>query len=189
MHNKTSSFFIKIMLALFISLSLHANIKQDMFTLYQNERYDEVCRAGFNSFKKLQKDEEFVSIYAFSCLYADYIDRLSIPIAILKHSKEARANSSYLSVILMQKKLLYHALIDGYDLSAFNLPTTNYVLSKVFDLYASLGKHEPRNFYLFEDKKDKKIMYKLYIKKDKKLRKIVIEEFYDSISIKQHIYW
>jgi len=69
------------------------------------------------------------------------------------------------------------------------LPTTDYVLSKVFDLYASLGDHDSRTFYLFDDKNDKKLTYKLYLTKDDKLSKIVIEEFYDTIIIKQHVYW
>ncbi len=178
-----------IIIAIFMTLYLHADLKQDMFNLYQNEKYENVCSIGFNNFNDFRKDEEFVSLYAFSCLNSDYIDRLSIPIAILKYSPESRANSAYFSVILMQKKLLYHALIDHYVLSSLDLPTTDYILSKVFDLYASLGEHDRRAFYLFEDKDDKKLTYKLYLTKDDELSKIVIEEFYDTINIKRHVYW
>ena len=180
---------MKIIIALLMFHSLYADIKQNMFNLYQNKKYERVCTIGFDNFKRYRKDEEFISLYAFSCLNSDYIDRLAIPIAILKFSEESRANSAYFSVILMQKKLLYHALLDDYDLSSLNLPTTEYVLSKVFDLYTKLGKHEKRAFYLFEDENDKKLTYKLYIQKDKKLNKIVIEEFYDTITIKRHVYW
>jgi len=180
---------MKILLILLFTLSLYADIKQNMFNLYQNEKYEEVCSIGFNNFKKHKKDEEFISLYAFSCLNSDYIDRLAIPIALLKHSRESRANSAYFSVILMQKKLLYHALIDSYNLSSLNLPTTDYVLSKVFDFYSKLGIHDARAYYLFEDKNDKKLTYKLYLEKDSKLSKIVIEEFYDTITIKRHVYW
>ena len=52
-------------------------------------------------------------------------------------------------------------LLDNYDLSSLNLPTTDYVLSKVFDLYAKLDNHENRAYYLFEDEKDNKLTYKL----------------------------
>jgi hypothetical protein len=180
---------MKIIIALLISFSLYAGIKQNMFNLYQNKKYEKVCSIGFDNFKRYRKDEEFVSLYAFACLNSDYIDRLAIPTAILKFSEESRANSAYFSVILMQKKLLYHALLDDYDLSELDLPTTDYVLSKVFDLYTKLGKHEKRAFYLFEDENDKKLTYKLYIQRDKKLSKIVIEEFYDTITIKRHVYW
>ncbi len=180
---------MKIIIAIFISLYLYGDVKQDMFNLYQNQKYENVCSIGFNNFNNFKQDEEFVSLYAFSCLNSDYIDRLAIPIALLKFTPEARANSAYFSVILMQKKLLYHALVDNYNLSVLELPTTDYVLSKVFDLYTNLGEHAPRAFYLFEDKNNKKLTYKLYLNKDEKLSKIVIEEFYDTMIVKQHIYW
>jgi len=180
---------MKLLLLFLLVANLSADIKHDMFTLYQNKKYEKVCNIGINNFKQNKKDEEFVSLYAFACLKSDYIDRLAVPTVVLKFSKESRANAAYFSVILMQKKLLYHALVDNYDLSKFSLPTTDYVLSKVFDLYAKLGKHEPRAFYLFEDPNDAKLTYKLYLSRDFKLNKIVIEEFYDTISIKRHIYW
>ena len=180
---------MKIAFLLFLTISLYANIKQDMFNLYQNKKFEDVCQQGFDNFKAHKQDEEFVSLYAFACLKSDYIDRLAVPVAVLKFSEEARANSAYFAVILMQKKLLYHALVDNYDLSTFRLPTTDYVLSRVFDLYAKLGKHEPRAFYLFEDPNDHKLTYKLYISRDYKLDKIVIEEFYDTMTIKRHVYW
>ncbi len=180
---------MKLLLILFISLNLFANIKKDMLNLYKNENYKRVCKIGFDNFIQNKKDEEFVSLYAFGCLKSDYIDRLSIPIALLKYSKEARSNSAYFSIILMQKKLLYHALLDNYKLSSLNLPTTDYVLSKVFDSYVSLGEHKNKPFYIFKDKINKKITYKLYLLKDSNPQKIVIEEFYDTIPTKRHIYW
>jgi len=180
---------MKIFLILFITINLYADIKQDMMNLYQNKKYEEVCNLGFSNFKHYRQNEEYISLYAFACLNADYIDRLSIPIATLKFSKESRANSAYLSVILMQKKLLYHALVDHYDIFSLKLPSTDYILSKVFDLYVKLGKHDLRAFYLFDDEEDSKLTYKLYLIKDEKLSKIVIEEYYNSVSLKRHIYW
>ncbi|WP_373036021.1 hypothetical protein [Sulfurimonas sp.] len=180
---------MKILLILLLYIGLYADIKQNMFNLYQNKKYEDACRIGFNSLKRHLRDEEFISLYAFSCLNSDYIDRLAAPVALLKFSRESRANSAYFSIILMQKKLLYHALVDKYDLSSLNLPTTDYVLSKVFDFYAKLGAHEPRAFYLFEDKDDKKLTYKLYLDKKTKVKKMVIEEFYDTIALRRHVYW
>jgi hypothetical protein len=177
------------MLFILISINIYASTKQDMFNLYQNKKYEDVCKIGFDNFRQNKADEEFISIYAFACLYSDYIDRLAIPVAMLKFSSESRANSAYFSVILMQKKLLYHAMVDGYDLSSMDIPTTDYVLSKVFDLYSKLPKHTPRAFYLFEDPHNKKLTYKLYLSKSDRLNKMVIEEFYDTITIKRHVYW
>ncbi|WP_428737150.1 hypothetical protein [Sulfurimonas sp.] len=180
---------MKILLILFLSLNIYASVKQDILNLFQNKKYEDACNIGFDNFARYTKDEEYLSIYAFSCLKADYIDRLALPIAMLKFSQESRSNSAYFSVIFMQKKLLYHALLDDYDLSEFNLPTTDYVLSKVFELYAKLGKHNKRTLYIFDDTSNEKISYKLYLEKDYKIPKMVIEEYYDTILIKRHIYW
>ena len=180
---------MKIVLILFLSLSLYADVKQNMFNLYQNKKYEDVCNIGFNNFKYYREDEEYISLYAFACLKSDYIDRLSIPTAMLKFTREARSNSAYFSVILMQKKLLYHALIDNYNISSLKLPTTDYVLSKIFDLYVKLDDKKQQAFYLFEDENNKKLTYKLYVVKDDRLSKMVIEEYYDSVTIKRHVYW
>lgn len=180
---------MKLLLLLVLSINLYANTKQKMFNLYQNNKYEKVCNMGYDNFKHNNKDEEYISLYAFACLKSDFLDRLSTPIAMLKYSEEARANAAYFSVILMQKKLLYHSLVDGYNLQELELPTTSYVLSRVFDFYSKIGSHESRLFYLFEDKDDPKLSYKLYLSKGKKIDKIIIEEFYDSIIIKKHIYW
>ena len=180
---------MRLLILLLLITNIYADVKQEMFGLYQNKKFAKVCTMGFDNFGKYKRDEEFVSLYAFSCLNSDYIDRLAVPTAVLKFSEEARANSAYFSVILMQKKLLYHSLLDGYELSKLKLPTTNYVLSKVFNLYTKLGKHDNRAFYIFQDPKDKKLTYKLYLTKDYKITKMVIEEFYDTMLIKRHIYW
>jgi hypothetical protein len=180
---------MKIILILLLTLTVYANTKQKMFKLYQDQKYTKACNLGFRHFNKNDKDEEYISLYAFSCLKADFIDRLSIPTAMLKFSKEARANSAYFSVIMMQKKLLYHSLIDGYDISNLNMPTTDHVLSKVFDFYTKLGKHKTKDLYIFKDKINKNLSYKLYIIKNERLSKMVIEELSDNKIIKKHLYW
>jgi len=178
-----------IVTILFFTSTLFADVKQDMFHLYKSEKYKEACQIGYDNLEENKRDEEYVSLFAFACLYSDYIDRLSAPAALLKLTKESRANSAYFAIIVMQKKLLYHSLVDGYELSKFVLPTTNYVLSKVFDAYTKLGKHKPKKFYFFKDPEDEKITYKLYLSKDYKINKMIIEEYYDTIAIKRHEYW
>lgn len=168
---------------------LYADIKTSIYRLYQDKSYKKACQKGLNVFHKYRKDEEFVSLYAFSCLKADYIDRLSIPIAVLHKTKESRSNAAYFSVILMQKKLLYHSLIDGYRLNALKLPTTDNILSIVYELYSSLENKTKQNSYILKDSKNEKISYKLYIKNSPKAKKMVIEEHYDKIMTHRHIYW
>ncbi len=180
---------MKIFIALLLAFSLHADAKKELLHLFQNKQYEEACNFGFKNFSDNSKDEEYVSLYSFSCLNIDYIDRLSVAITTLKYSKEGRANASYFSTILLQKKLLYHAMLDDYDITSLNLPKTDYVLSKVFDFYTKKTDSEKKEYYIFEDENDAALKYKLYILKDGKIDKVVIEEFYNSVSIKKHIYW
>jgi hypothetical protein len=169
--------------------NIYASVEERMLSLYQEKKYKASCRLGFEHFLEFKQDEAAISLYGFSCLKSDYIDRLAIPITALKYSKEARANAAYFSAILMQKKLLYHALIDNYSLAGLNLPTTDYVLSRVFDLYAQIKSPSKQEYYIFQDPADEKRSYKLYIIKDRKIYKMVIEEFYDTILQQRHIYW
>ena len=70
---------MKLLLINLLSISIFANeMKQNMFNLYQNKKYKEVCTLGFDNFKNYTKDEEFISLYAFSCLNSDYIDNLTL---------------------------------------------------------------------------------------------------------------
>ncbi len=180
---------MKLILLFLLSLNIYASVQQDMLGLYQNKKYEDACNIGFDNFGRFKRDEDFLSLYAFSCLEADYIDRLALPIAMLKSSNEARANSAYLSIIFMQKKLLYHALVDNYKLAELRLPTTEHIISKVFDMYAKLGKHEKRMLYIFDDSKNAKVSYKLYLEQDYRIPKMIIEEYYDALLVKRHIYW
>ena len=180
---------MKIILIFLISINLFADIKYDMLNLYKNKEYSKACAVGFKNLYHHTKDEVFLSLYSFSCLQSDYINRLAVPITLLHKSKESRSNSTYFAVVLMQKKMLYHALVDNYDISSLNMPSTDYVLSKVFDLYSQLKNHKPKDFYIFNDKNNKNISYKLYLLHENKLNKMVIEEFYDKILVKRHIYW
>lgn len=180
---------MKIAIALLLAFSLYADTKEELLYLFQNKQYEEACNLGFKNFSDNSKDEEYVSLCSFACLNIDYIDRLSVAITTLRYSKEARANASYFSTILLQKKLLYHAMLDGYDISSLNLPKTDYVLSKVFDLYIKKTNGEKKKYYIFEDEENAALKYKLYVLKDGKIDKVVIEEFYNSVSTQKHIYW
>jgi len=177
-----------LLISIFFSV-LQADIKTDLYHLYQDKFYEKACKVGLKQFQKYRKDEEFVSLYAFSCLKADQIDRLAVPISILKHSEEARSNAAYFSVILMQKKLLFHSLVDNYKLIELSLPKTDHVLSKVYDLYSKVDYQRKRSHYSYIDPDNNKISYKLYIKNSNKDKKMVIEEYYDTIMTHRHVYW
>ena len=153
--------FISLFIILFSTS--YADIKVSLYHLYQDKQYEEACQEGLKVFNQYREDEEFVSLYAFSCLKADRIDRLAVPISILNDSKEARSNAAYFSVILMQKQLLLHSLVDGYKLSELKLPKTAHVISNVYELYSKIDNERKRNHYTLIDTKNNKISYKLYI--------------------------
>lgn len=178
-----------LFLIFLFTISLFADAKFEMLKLYQEKQYLKACKKGLTEFRKYRKDEEFISLYAHSCLQSDYIDRLAVPISALKKSEDSRANAAYFSVILMQKKLLLHALVDGYDLKSVRLPTTDYVLSKVFDLYTKDPHPENEVYHTYADPEKPLLTYRLYTEKKGVISKMIIEEYYDTMLLKRHIYW
>ncbi len=175
-----------VLLTLLVTLSLFADLKHQLFNLYQNKEYSKVCTIGINGINKYREDEDYISIYAFGCLYSDNIDQLAVPITLLKSSEESRTNAAYLSTILMQKKLLLNALVDNISLSSFILPSTDYILSKVFSLYSKEKVDIGKKIF---DTQDTRKYYILKIRKTNNKNIIVIEEYYDKILTSRHLYY
>jgi hypothetical protein len=174
-------------LFLLLSLSLMADTKQKMFTLYQQGEYFRACEIGVKEFSNRKNDEAYVSLYAFSCLKADLIDRLSAPITLLNQSPEARANSAYFSVILMQKKLLMQALYDNKPLKNLTFPTSSHLLSRVFDLYLK-NPQTTQSIKEYQDPAESRRSYKLYTIEFGGKKSIAIDEYYDKILTHHHVY-
>jgi len=178
-----------VFLAILIATSLYADVPYSMYQLFKQKNYDRACSLGYKNFQRYQRDENFLNLYGFSCLYADKIDHLAVPLTLLKNSKTARANSAYFATILMEKKLLFHALKDNYPLHNFKLPSTDYILSKVFRAYSQLTINTKQRVYTLQDTQDPHATYKLFIEKEGPRSKMVIEEFYDTMLVKRHEYY
>ena len=97
--------------AVLIFSSLYADVSNQMFQLYQKGEYAQACALGGRNFKLIQQNEAYTSLYAFSCLNADLIDRLNTPLKTLNQSPEARANASYFSLLILQKKASYSSSV------------------------------------------------------------------------------
>lgn len=166
---------------------LSADSKQRLFYLYQQGSYLQACNLGQQGFLYHQSDEPYVSLYAFSCLKADMLDRLSGPITLLNETKEARANSAYFSLLLMQKSLLMAALYDNKPLQNLKFPTSTHTLSKLFDLYLK-DPQSNQSIKEYQDLSDKRISYKLYTAETSGRKSIVIDEYYDKILTAHHVY-
>ncbi len=178
-----------ILIVAWICVLLYGDQKSNLLEKFKQEEYKTACGIGMNYYLQYLQDEAFMTLYAFSCLRADYIDRLAVPISALKHTREARTNAAYFSVILLQKKLLYHALIDGYDVGLLKLPTTDYVLSKVFDFYTQDPKKNQKTSWEYQDTHQASKFYKLSIEHQSQPKKVVIEVLQEGIIISRHLYW
>ena len=58
-----------VLLSLLFTFSF-ADIKVSLYHLYQDKQYDEACQEGLKVFNQYRQDEEFVSLYAFSCPFS-----------------------------------------------------------------------------------------------------------------------
>jgi hypothetical protein len=164
-----------------------ADTSMQMYQLYQKGEYDSACNLGLQHFKKFENNEPYVSLYAFSCLKADQIDRLNIPLISLGQSSEARANASYFSMLIMQKKLLLQALYDNYPLKSLRLPTSSHLLSKLFVLYCNNPQIQ-NSIKEYSDSTNPRISYKLYTVQANGHNTIAIDEYYDKILTVHHVY-
>lgn len=172
---------------LFFSYYLHANVNQKLFELYQKGMYSEACTFGYTYFAQNEQNEPFISLVGFSCLKADQIDRLSPVMSVLSQTQDARSNSAYFALIVMQKKLLMRALYDNQPIQNLKFPTSSYILSKVFDLFVQNPKKgDIIKEYL--DPNNSRQSYKLYTVETNGKKSIAIDEYYDKILTNHHVY-
>lgn len=172
---------------LLFSGSLNAGITEKLFEFYQNGMYTRGCAAGLKYFPAHQEEETYVSIYAFSCLKADQIDALLLPMSVLNQTSEARANASYFALIVMQKKLLLQALYDNKPITNLKFPSSSHLLSKLFNLYLK----NPKAGELikeYQDPTNPRQSYKLYTTLNNTHKSIAIDEYYDKILTLHHVY-
>lgn len=168
-------------------LLLNADIKTQMFFLYQKGAYNDVCSIGKINWNKISKNEKYVSLYAFSCLNADQIDRLNFPLTVLNETPEARANASYFSLLILEKKLLIQALYDNLPIKSLKLPSSSNLLSRIFDYYCKnpqLG----NTIKQYNDTRDPRQTYKIYTIQIDTYKTFAIDEYYDKILTKHHVY-
>ena len=172
---------MKLILFILMTTSfLFSSNLSNLYKLYEKQEYKKACDyANKYWYKKANKNSEsYLTLYGLSCLETDKLHLIAIPMVRLKGSKEARANASYLSTILLQKQLLMQAIIDEKPLTKLQLPTTNFVLSKIFLLYIKKKYTLKNNVYTFQDEEKENIRYQLYMQNVKKNKKYMIIDIY-----------
>lgn len=180
------------MIKFFLYLSLmvtgvFADVPNQMIRLYQDGSYLESCTLGFQNYKTISANEAYASLYAFSCLNADKIDRLNTPLKTLTETAEARSNATYFALLILQKKLLIQSLYDNTPLKTLKLPTSSHLLSKIFDLY-SKNKQENNSVKEYQDIQNPRQTYKLYTVVSNGAKTFAIDEYYDKILTKHHVF-
>ena len=163
--------------------------KSDVYRAYKQKRYREACTLGAKIYLYNKKDNYFLTMFADACLKVDNINRMVFPAMLLIRDAAARSNSVYFLTILYQKKLLYKSLIDGFDVSNYKFPTTNYILSKIFVKYAKKDYKKFRDVYIFKDDTDINKKYEMSLIKDRGVYKIVLKTFLNNNLQKTRFYW
>jgi len=182
---------IKKIIIIFVLLAsfLYAQSKDDLMKLYDDKNYRKACIMAANLYQKYRNDEEFLTVFAHSCLEVDMINRTILPIIKLHKTPKSRENAAYFATVLYQKKLLYHALIDDVDISYVNLPKTKYILSIIFNKFVS-GDYEYKNgAYWFSDDDNSKLSYKLSAETHQKAEKLFLRTYKDGKITKVRTYW
>lgn len=168
---------------------LNASSKEDLIKLYKEKEFRKACTKAGNLYLKYKDDEEFLNIFAHSCLEVDMIDRTILPIIKLHKTPQSRENAAYLATIFYKKKLLYHALIDDVDISYINLPKTEHILSIVFNKFVDGDYIYKNDAYWFDDDKNSELSHKLSVETHRKIKKIFLRTYKEGKIIKVRTYW
>lgn len=167
-----------LFLMLFSSAFLSASNLSNLYKMYEKQEYDKACNYAMKYFNKNKNAENYLTLYGLSCLETNNIERIATPMLRLKKSKDARANAAYFSTILLQKELLFQALVDKISLKNLQLPNTEFILSKIFTLFSQEKYSLKNEVYTFKDKEKQEMKYKLYIKENSKKQKQMILDIY-----------
>ena len=180
-----------ILFILMTTLFLFSSNLSKLYKMYESQEYTKACDYAVKYYNKKENksNEKYVTLYGLSCLETDKLYRVATPMIQLKKSTSARANASYFSTILLQKQLLSQAVIDGKKIDDLHLPTTNFIVSKIFNLFVNKEYILKDGIYNFEDKKNKEKTYKLYMDKSEKNSIYMIIDIYkDEKFIKRYRY-
>ncbi len=180
-----------ILFILMTTLFAFSSNLSNLYKMYEGQEYTKACDyASKYYYKKENKsNEKYVTLYGLSCLETDKINRIATPMIQLNSSATARANASYFSTILLQKQLLRQAIIDGKKIDDLHLPTTTFILSKIFNLFVNKEYILKDGIYRFKDKSNKEKTYKLYIdKSEKRSIYMIIDIYKDEKFIKRYRY-
>lgn len=142
---------MKFLLVIFLSLNAFALRMADIKSYFEKAEYTKICNQKIQDLLKDSQNEEFLNIFGISCLKTNDIDRLALPASKLSKTQSSRENAAYFADILLKKKLLLHAILDGADISYIRLPKSDYILSFIFDKFVKKEYVEELGVFIFEE--------------------------------------
>jgi hypothetical protein len=178
----------KLLLIMIFSLSsLYSSNLSTLYNYYTHQEYDKGCDYAMKYYNKNRDNEKFVTLYGLSCLETNNIHRIATPMIVLKDTKASRENASYFGTILLQKQLLKQAILDNKPLGDLRLPKTNFVLSKIFNLFIKKRYILKDGVYRLIDSENKNIKYQVYMEKDNR-NYMIIDIYQNDKFIKRYRY-
>ncbi|MCK4441917.1 MAG: hypothetical protein KAU90_07905 [Sulfurovaceae bacterium] len=178
----------RLLLISIISISfLYSSNLSTLYNYYTHQEYDKGCDYAMKYYNKNKNNEKFVALYGLSCLETDNIHRIATPMIVLKKTKASRENASYFGTILLQKQLLKQAILDNKPLGDLRLPKTNFILSKIFNLFVKKKYILKDEIYRLEDDENKNIRYQVYMEKENR-NYMIIDIYQNDKFIKRYRY-
>ncbi|MGE4294689.1 MAG: hypothetical protein AB7E49_03190 [Campylobacterales bacterium] len=180
--------FIQALLpVLWVAVMASANTPDRVISLYHQGDFRTACLEGARILRDSRDDETFVNAYGIACLKSDFID-LAVPaVMYLRSTPGARQNANYILTVVLQKKMLYHALADNVDIRNAYLPDTPHVLSKVYNTFAK-GNFTETSQGVYEMRiNDRRVT--LDSLHDGGHFKIRIRQYDNGRIIDEHLYW
>jgi len=159
-----------------------------LFHYYEDQSYEKGCAYGKKYYSRNINNEKYLTLYGLSCLETNHIDRIAKPMLHLSKSESSRENASYFATILLQKQLLKQRLMDNKELGDLRLPKTNFVLSRIFEMFVAKVYTQKGEVYHLDDPIKEDIHYEVYIKKSKKRDYMVIDIYQGDRFTKRYRY-
>lgn len=100
---------------------------------YKNKDVQRACHFGRKLFHAGTKDEKILIATGQVCAEADYIDFLGVLQQRLHSSRPSREAAVYFSSLILQKRLISQFMFEDAYVSAYVLPRSDHLLSRVFE--------------------------------------------------------
>ena len=158
---------MRFLLILLSVINLYAN---DVESWVENKNYKKLCDTNIFNLAQSNKDEALMNEYAHACMQLNQVNRLAMPSVVLRNSQEARVNSIIYTTLLLKKKLLCAAVVDGLDISSLRLIKVDNPLSFVFDAYQKKEYTKEGDTFIIKEEQKIHKLYATTVKGEKRIR-------------------